>query len=124
LVKRSYALFGLTTAMGAAAALSAAGAQRLGAMAGVAAAAVTSAVALGLLFLAMPGGLKRVLGALAVAFFLRMITVAAGLLAARSAGGDLLAFCIAFFALYLAHQVIEIAAASRRSGARPAEGKA
>ncbi len=124
MVKRSYALFGLTTAMGAGAAFLAAGAQRLGALAGVCVAAVTSAVALGLVFLAASGGLKRVLAALAVSFLLRMFAVAVGLFAARSFGGDLLAYCIAFFALYLAHQVIEIAAVSRRSGARPAEGKA
>lgn len=124
MVKRSYALFGVTTAMGAAAASLAAGSERLGALAGVAVAAVSSAVALALLALAVTGGLKRVLAALAVSFLLRMMAVAAGLFAARAAGGDLLAFCIAFFALYLAHQVIEIAAVSRSSGARPAEGKA
>jgi hypothetical protein len=124
LVKQSYALFGLTTALGAAAALMAAGAERSGALAGVVGAAASSAVALALLIMAMPRGLKQVLAALAVSFLLRMIAVAAGLLAARATGGDLLAFCIAFFALYLAHQVIEIAAVFRRSGAQPAEGKA
>lgn len=124
MVKRSFALFGLTTALGAAAALSVAGASRAGALSGVAGAAISSAVGLTLLTLALPRGLKQVLAAVGISFLLRMIVVAAGLLVAKATGGDLLAFCIGFFALYLAHQLIEIAALSRRSGARPLEGKA
>ncbi len=122
-MKRSFALFGLTTALGAAAALSVAGASRAGALSGVVGAAISSAVALALLTLALPRGLKQVLAAVGVSFLVRMIVVAAGVLVAKATGGNLFAFCIGFFALYLAHQLIEIAAVSRGSETRPLEGK-
>jgi hypothetical protein len=121
---KSLVLFGLTTALGAAAPFMLEGAVRLGAGAGVATGALASATALALLAAAFDRGLKLVLGALVVGFLLRMLLVAAGVLVAHAMGGDLLSFAAAFFALYLAHQAIELAVVVRHARPQPAEGQA
>jgi hypothetical protein len=118
---KSLALFGATTVAGALVPLALAGAARTGALAGVVAAALASATALVLLALAYERGTKLLMGALAAGFMLRMLVVGAGLLSALALGADLMAFAVAFFALYLAHQIIELAVVVR---ARAAEGAA
>lgn len=121
---KSFALFALTTGVGVAAPFFFEGPVRLGAGTGVAVGALASASALGLLALAFDRGLKLVLGALVVGFLLRMMLVAAGVLVAHALGGDPLAFAAAFFALYLAHQVIELAVVVRHARPQAAEGQA
>ncbi len=121
---KSLVLFALTTAVGGAAPFLFEGPARLGAGAGVAVGALASASALGLLALAFDRGVKLVLGALVVGFLLRMMLVAAGVLVAHALGGDPLAFAAAFFALYFAHQVIELAVVVRRARPQAAEGQA
>ena len=117
-------LMGLTTGLAALVPAALSGAVRLGAGAGLAVAAVASASAIALLALSIDRGIKLVLGALVVGFLLRMLMVAAGLLLARSLGADLLAFACGFFALYLAHQLIEVVVVVRRAGSAAAEARA
>ncbi|MGI5863206.1 MAG: hypothetical protein ACOX6T_14260 [Myxococcales bacterium] len=121
---RSVALCALATGLAAVASVLLAGPSRLGAMIGVATAALSTGSSLGILKLTFHGGMKRAIAGLAVGFLLRMLMVAAGLLVALSAGGEPLAFAAAFFGLYLAHQSIEIAMLSRRSRPAQLEGKA
>ncbi|MGC4122766.1 MAG: hypothetical protein QM765_50975 [Myxococcales bacterium] len=121
---KSLALFALTTGLGVAAPFFVQGPARLGAGTGVVVGAIASASALGLLALAFDRGLKLVLGALVVGFLLRMMLVAAGVLVAHVLGGDLLAFAATFFALYLAHQIIELAVVVRHARPQAAEGQA
>ena len=121
---RGVGLCALTTALAALAPVLLAGPSRLGAVIGLATAALATGSSLGILKLTFHGGMKHAVAGLAVGFLLRMLLVAAGLLVALSAGGEPLAFAATFFGLYLAHQSIEIAMLSR--SARPAqlEGKA
>lgn len=121
---KSLALFALTTGLGAGAAFTVEGASRLGAGTGIVVGAVASASALSLLALSFDRSLKLVLGALVAGFLLRMMLVAAGVLVAHALGGDLLSFAAAFFALYLAHQIIELAVVVRRARPQAAEGQA
>ena len=118
---KSLFIFGATTVAAALVPFALAGPVRLGALAGVFAAAVATATALVLLTLAHGRDTRLLLGALAAGFLLRMMVVAAGLVAALALGADLLSFATAFFALYLAHQAIEVTAVLR---ARAAEGAA
>ena len=120
----SLALFGATTGAAALCALFQGGSTRTGAMAGVVAAAVASASALWMLALAFDRGMKLLLGALAAGFLLRMVLVAGGILSAIALQGDPMAFAVAFFALYLAHQTIELTVVVRRSRPAAAEGNA
>jgi len=120
----SLALFGATTAAAALVAGAQGGPTRVGALSGVAVAAVASASALFLLALAFDRGIKLVVGALAAGFLLRMMLVAAGILLAIALRGDTLAFAVAFFALYLAHQAIELTVVVRRARPAAAEGPA
>lgn len=124
LFRKSLVLFGLTTLVAGLAPLALAGEARTGAATGVAVAALASASALALLGLAFDRGLKLVLGALVSGFLLRMILVAAGVLVARALGADPLAFVGGFFALYLAHQAIELVVVVRHAPPQAAEGKA
>jgi hypothetical protein len=112
---RSLPLFGATTGAGALSCFIVDGPLRIGALAGISVAALTSAIALTLLSLAFDRNINAVLGAVAAGFLMRMLFLAVGLLAALRLKGEPIAFVVGFFVLYLAHQLIEIFVVLRQS---------
>jgi F0F1-type ATP synthase assembly protein I len=121
---RSLILFGLTTLVAAVVPALLQGPARVGAAAGVITAALATCVALGALKLTISRDIKQLVAAISAGFLIRMMMVAAGMLAARALDGDLIAFTAGFFGLYLVHQMSEIAVVSRRARADATEGKA
>lgn len=121
--KASVALLVLSTLVGCAALLAVHGAARAGAAAGIAVGVLASGTALAFLALAFNRGIKLLLGALAAGFLVRMLLVAGGLLASLALKGDVMAFAVAFFALYFAHQAIELTLVVRAARPLTAEGQ-
>ena len=72
-------------------------------------AAVSAAVALPLVAWGAPRGTNALLGAFVAGFFARMILVAVGLLMGGGRGQAALQYAFAFFALYGATQLVEVA---------------
>lgn len=117
-------LFAVTTLVGVAVAALQAGPVRVGALAGTLGAGLASAVALALLRLTLNRGTRQLFAGLMGGMGCRMLTLAAALLVAHSLGGDLIAFAVGFFGVYLVHQVIEITLVAKRARTDRAEGKA
>lgn len=112
---RGLAWLVLTTAAVAGAALLWRGASRGNALLGIAAAALGSVVFLLLMRASLRRSTRHLFGALTAALLVRMTLVAAGLVTTIRTGGDPIAFCIGFFGLYVAHQLVEIVLISRRA---------
>ncbi len=88
---------------------------RTGVWIGVLAAAISSGIAFSLLSIALERSFKILTMALIVGVLLRIILVAVGLIVSLRLNAHPLAFCVAFFVLYIAHQSIEITSILRRS---------
>lgn len=89
------------------------GTVRTGAIIGLVTAAIATALTFFFLSRALGQGLQKALLAMVLGFLSKMVLVTVGVLVGRAAGGDLLAFAVAFFGLFLVHQMIEIAAVLR-----------
>lgn len=91
------------------------GSVQIGAFVGVITAVLATVVTFFFLSRALDRGLQKALLAMVLGFLSKMVLVTAGLLVARAADADLLAFAVAFFGLFLVHQMIEIAAVLRHA---------
>ncbi len=89
------------------------GVVQVGAVCGIVTAALSSAATFFFLSRALGQGMQKALLAMVLGFLSKMVLVTVGVLATRAVGGDLLAFAVAFFGLFLVHQMIEISAVLR-----------
>jgi hypothetical protein len=90
------------------------------ALSGAAFAAASAALALPFIAWGSPRGTNALLGGFVAGFFVRMILVAAGLLFSRARGEGALQYAAAFFAVYAATQLVEVAYVFSSSRARRA----
>ncbi|MFN7133248.1 MAG: hypothetical protein ACK4N5_14310 [Myxococcales bacterium] len=111
--RRSLALVMGTTVLAAATPAFLDGANRIGVLVGVFTAAVSAAVTFYFLGRALKQSFQKALAFVVNGFLAKMALVAGGLMLTRFVGGELLAFAASFFSLFLAHQMIEIAAVLR-----------
>jgi len=75
---------------------------------GAVAASVGAVVALAALVAAIDRGLNGVLFGFTVGFLIRVVLVAVGLIASGARGNAALAYVVAFFAVYLVTQTVEV----------------
>lgn len=100
------------------------GTTRVGVWLGALSATVSGLIAYPFLLRGASGPPNRLLRSLVLGMLCRFTLVAGGLFAANALRGDLIAFTVAFFSLYLLQQALEFAfvARDRRArDARPAE---
>ncbi|HWE24761.1 MAG TPA: hypothetical protein VG496_12565 [Myxococcales bacterium] len=89
---------------------------------GVGAAAVAACLALPALALGSPRGTNGLLAGFVAGFLVRLIAVAAGLIASEAQGAAALTYAMAFFGVYAVTQAVEVAyvfgsSRTRRAGA-------
>jgi hypothetical protein len=95
--------------------------EKAGALVGVSAAAGCGLLALFLRRWTAERGFKATLWTLGILFGVRLVVLAAGIVASRAAGYGLVAFVIGFFAVYFALQWVEIGYLVRERNRAPKE---
>ncbi len=119
LFKRAFAAVAATAVVGLVTALFLETELRVGLLLGLACATISSTAVFILLSRAFGGELKALFNAIVFGMSIRMVLLAAGMLAAKALGASLIAFALAFFLPFLLHQIAELTLVLKRTRAVP-----